>query len=164
MARRARRAGFERAATLGWNERREIGDGAAIECLPAGLSNGLRANAYLLTTSSASIYVSTEARDLAPITELAQRRRVDVAILPIDGLRFAGRRLVLNAAEALDAARLLGARTLVPIHYSQRSVRGLISCTSGIDELLRLARRESTVRVSHGPAGTCFSVDGSAGG
>lgn len=159
MVRRARRAGFDQAEVLGWHETRELGEGLTVECLPGERSGGMTTNAYLLTTPTVSIYVATEARHLEPITAFAASRRADIAILPIDGLRFAGRRLVMNAGEALAAARTLGADALVPIHYSQRPIPGLLACTSGIDDLLRLARDDDGVRVLHAPAGTPIRVE-----
>jgi ribonuclease BN (tRNA processing enzyme) len=65
----------------------------------------------------------------------------------------------MNAGEALAAARTLGARTLVPIHYSQRPIPGLLACTSGIDDLLELALDHDEVRVLHAPAGTPIRVE-----
>lgn len=159
MVRRARRAGFERAERIDWHQTRELAHGLTVECLPGERSGGMTTNAYLLTTPNTSIYVATEARQLEPITAFAATRRADIAILPIDGLRFAGRRLVMNAGEALAAARALGARTLVPIHYSQRPVPGLLACTSGIDDLLELARAERGIQVLHAPAGTPIRVE-----
>jgi L-ascorbate metabolism protein UlaG (beta-lactamase superfamily) len=159
MARRARRAGFDQVEVIGWHETRGLGEGLTVECLPGERSGGMTTNAYLLTTPTVSVYVATEARHLEPITAFAASRQVDIAVLPIDGLRFAGRRLVMNAREALTAALTLGARTLVPIHYSQRSIPGLLACTSGIDELLRLAGDADDVRVLHAPAGTPIRVE-----
>lgn len=159
MVRRARRAGFDQAELVGWHETRELADGLTVECLPGERSGGMTTNAYLLTTPTTSIYVATEARHLDPITAFAATRQVDIAILPIDGLRFAGRRLVMNAGEALTAARVLGAGTLVPIHYSQRPIPGLLACTSGIDDLLRLAEDEREVEVRHAPAGIPIVVE-----
>lgn len=159
MARSARRAGFEQVEVIGWHERRELGDGLTVECLPGERSGGMTTNAYLLTTSTASIYVATEARHVEPVAAVASTRRVDVAILPVDGLRFAGRRLVMNAAEALAAARALGAHTLVPMHHSQRPIPGLLACTSGLDDLLEQAEGVRGILIAHAPAGTPIRIE-----
>ena len=115
---------------------------------------GFDTTAFLLTTPGTSVYVSTEAADVESV-EAAADRRVDIAVLPIDGLtlRPARRRLVMDAATALEATRRLGAHTLMPIHYSQRAIPGLLRPTSGIDELVRLAGEGPTVRIVHGRTG-----------
>jgi L-ascorbate metabolism protein UlaG (beta-lactamase superfamily) len=158
MARSARSAGFDRVEILGWHERRDLGGGLTVECVPGERSFGITTNAYVLATPSTTIYIGTEARHLEPIATFATNRRVDIAVLPIDGLRIAGRRLVMNASEALEAARILGADTLVPIHYSQRPIPGILACTSGIDELIQRAQHTPATRVMHAAAGTPISV------
>jgi L-ascorbate metabolism protein UlaG (beta-lactamase superfamily) len=158
MARSARSAGFDRVEILGWHERRDLGGGLTVECVPGERSFGITTNAYVLATPCTTIYIGTEARHLEPIATFATNRRVDIAVLPIDGLRVAGRRLVMNASEALEAARILGADTLVPIHYSQRPIPGILACTSGIDDLIRLAQRAPSIRVMRAVAGTPIPV------
>lgn len=76
---------------------------------------------------------------------------IDVAVLPIDGLTFAGNQLVMDAETAIEAALALGARILVPFHYSQRSVPPLIRCRSGIGELLE--RASGRIEVRHAATG-----------
>jgi L-ascorbate metabolism protein UlaG (beta-lactamase superfamily) len=158
MARGARRAGFHRVKVLSWNEQQDLGNGLTVESVPGETALGMTTNSYLLTTSATTIYVGTEARHLHPIARFAATRHVDIAVLPIDGLRVAGRRLVMNAAEALNAARTLGAHTLVPIHYSQRPIPGFVACTSGIDELLQLAPNHPDIKIMHSAAGTPIRV------
>jgi L-ascorbate metabolism protein UlaG (beta-lactamase superfamily) len=158
MSRSARRAGFDQVEVLRWNEQRDLGGELTVECVPGEQSLGMTTNSYVLTTPSTTIYVGTEARHLDPITMFAANRQVDIAVLPIDGLRIAGRRLVMNAPEALAAARTLGAHTLIPIHYSQHSIPGILSCTSGIAELVELAESFPDIRVLHGESGTPITV------
>ncbi len=158
MARSARRAGFPIVEVLRWNDRRDLGNGLTIECVPGEFALGMATNSYVLTTESTSIYVGTEARHLDPIAAFAATRQVDIAILPIDGLRIAGRRLVMTASDALAAARVLSAHTLVPIHYSQRRIPGILRCSSGIEDLVELTGHATGVRIAHAPAGTPISV------
>jgi L-ascorbate metabolism protein UlaG (beta-lactamase superfamily) len=158
MARKARSAGFDRVEVLGWHERRDLGGDLTVECVPGERSFSITTNSYVLTTPNTTIYIGTEARHLEPITTFATNRQVDIAVLPIDGLRVAGRRLVMNASEALQAAQILGAKTLVPIHYSQRSIPGIVVCTSGIDELIHLAQQVPSIRVLHAVAGSPIPV------
>jgi hypothetical protein len=41
----------------------------------------------------------------------------------------------MDAAVAVEAARILGAHTLVPIHYAVRGLPGLLRCPSGPHDL-----------------------------
>jgi L-ascorbate metabolism protein UlaG (beta-lactamase superfamily) len=126
MVRAARRAGFPNAEVLRWGDRRTIGP-LTIDCVPGERIASLRTNAYLIASAATTVLVATEARHILPDA------RVDVAVLPIDGARLLGRRLVMDATEAA-AARRLGAR-LLPIHYSQQPVPVLLQCPSGPHEL-----------------------------
>jgi ribonuclease BN (tRNA processing enzyme) len=64
----------------------------------------------------------------------------------------------MNASEALQAAQILSAKTLVPTHYSQRRIPGILACTSGIDELINLARNTPQITVMHATAGMPIPV------
>ncbi len=153
MAKKAKQAGFGQTEVLTWGETRKISDQLEIVCLAGERSVGRHTNSYLLRTPDTSVLVSTEAHRIEPIRHAAANHQVDVAILPIDGLRFLRKQLVMDAEQALAAAELLGAHTLVPIHYSQQSFAGVVRCTSGIQQLLRLSERCNTVTVQHAPVG-----------
>ena len=127
MARVARRAGYPMAEVLRWGDRRSAGR-LAIDCLPGERVTGMRTNAYLIASSTASVLVATEARTVVP------DKRVDVALLPIDGAEILGRPLVMDATTAASTARRLEA-TLVPIHFSQEPRPPLLRCPSGRDQL-----------------------------
>lgn len=159
MARRARRSGFDRVEVLRWGDRRRIHDDLVVTCLPGERPLGVRTNNYLVETSEVSVYVGTEARSLGPVERCATLHRVDAAVLPIDGLTFLGRRLVMDAEAAVRAARALGARHLFPIHCSQRPVAGVIRCPSGVGALRALAEAGSPVAVHHAPSGTAVRVE-----
>ena len=154
MAHGARRAGFTWVEVVDPGTTTTVSDRLTITALPGSRVLGFDTTAFLLTTPGTSVYVSTEAADVESV-EAAADRRVDIAVLPIDGLtlRPARRRLVMDAATALEATRRLGAHTLMPIHYSQRAIPGLLRPTSGIDELVRLAGEGPTVRIVHGRTG-----------
>ncbi|MBL8776705.1 MAG: MBL fold metallo-hydrolase [Acidimicrobiales bacterium] len=159
MARRARHSGFDRVEVLRWGERRRIHDDLVVTCLPGERPLGVRTNNYLVETPEVSVYVGTEARSLEPVERCATHHRVDAAVLPIDGLTFLGRRLVMDAEAAVRAARTLGARHLFPIHCSQRPVAGVIRCPSGVGALRALAEVGSPVAVHHAPTGTALRVE-----
>jgi L-ascorbate metabolism protein UlaG (beta-lactamase superfamily) len=50
-----------------------------------------------------------------------------------------GRRLVMTAEDAIAGARVLGADTLVPIHYALRSVPLLLQTPGSVKQLHELA-------------------------
>jgi L-ascorbate metabolism protein UlaG (beta-lactamase superfamily) len=150
MARKARRAGFRTVEVLRWGDSRKLSDTLTVTTLPGERSPFGRTNNYLLSSVvGVSVFVSTEARLIGPIEQCAAEHQVDIAVLPIDGLSVLGRQLVMNAAQALNAAKVLGAHTLVPIHCSQRSIRPILRQRTGIDDLLRLAPGEPSIGVCH---------------
>jgi L-ascorbate metabolism protein UlaG (beta-lactamase superfamily) len=153
MARKAKRAGFPRTEVIEWGETRKISEALGLQCVAGEHALGRHTNNYVLRTHCTSVLVSTEACRIEPIREFAQSHQVDVAILPIDGLRFMRKHLVMNAEQALQATVILGAHTLVPLHYSQRSFAGLIRPTSGIDQLLNFAQSRHQLSILHAPAG-----------
>jgi L-ascorbate metabolism protein UlaG (beta-lactamase superfamily) len=167
MARSARRAGFATAEVLRWGERRRPASDLEIACLPGERAGGLRTNSYLVSSGGINVFVGTEARGLGPIRATAAAHRVDVAILPINGIRLLGQPLVMDAATAVEAAQLLGASTLIPIHYSQRPIPPILHPRSGpldlpdrteggrhlsIDVIGAGQRRVIETTAPHGPA------------
>ena len=144
----------DRAAAMGFSNVHEVHDGddfAITNTVRVRTVAGDRVmrrptNHYLVAGDCGTIYVGTEACSLEPMRRVGGSVPVDAAVLPIDGLTFAGRQLVMNAATAIDAALILGARVLVPFHYSQRPVPPLIRCRSGLEELLILAAGRIEVR------------------
>jgi len=59
----------------------------------------------------------------------------DVAIGPVNGVRLFGRPLTVTAAEMLEATRILGAPTLVPVHDEHRAIPGIVAIGSSIRDL-----------------------------
>jgi L-ascorbate metabolism protein UlaG (beta-lactamase superfamily) len=140
MASKARAAGFRRVEVLDWGARQRISPTLELEVTPRQTALGMKVNNYVLTTDQLRVFVGTEARDLEPLRQYRMTQpRVDVALAPIDGSAFLGRRLVMNPAEAVAAARILGARTLVPIHYANRAIPLLLETPGTIEHLLRCA-------------------------
>ena len=152
----ATRAGFTNLRVLADGERVQITSSVAVTALHGDRVFGRATNHYVVSGGSGSVYVGTEARTLDPMRRSAQTGRIDVAVLPIDGLTFAGRQLVMDARTAVDAAIVLGARLLVPIHYSQRSVPPLIRCRTGLEDVIRAAAGRIEVRAA--PTGVPVSL------
>jgi len=83
-----------------------------------------------------TVYVSGDNASLDLVKEIAERfGPVDTAILfagaPRFPVLFDGALIVLDSAQAADAARILGARRVVPVHYD-----GWAHFTEGRDELI----------------------------
>lgn len=157
MRRRALRAGFTDVRETSDGGRARITPTVTVTTVAGDRVMGAWTNHYLVSGEAGSVYVGTEAYSLAPMQRVGSTQTVDVAVLPIDGLTFAGRQLVMDATMAIEAALVLGARYLVPIHYSQRRVRPVIRIRSGIDELLSLAA--GRIEIRHAAAGVPIHLD-----
>jgi L-ascorbate metabolism protein UlaG (beta-lactamase superfamily) len=140
MGRKARRAGFSHVELLQWGDERQLASGLHLEVAPAQMVTGLKVNSYVLTRGHWRVFFGSEARDLEPLQRYrAVRPAVDLVLVPINGARLLGHKLVMDGHDAIEAARILGARTLVPIHYSQASIPPLLQTRSSPEDLRRLA-------------------------
>lgn len=136
MARAAQAAGFAQAKPLGWGETRQLSPRLRVTAVAAHQSFGAPVNSYVLETPDWRVFVGTEARDAEPLR--AWRRSnppVDLALLPLDGATLLGKRLVMDAGRAIEGARVLGAATLFPIHYSQTPIPPLLRQASSVRTL-----------------------------
>jgi hypothetical protein len=94
MTSKARAAGFRRVKVLEWGARQRISPTLTLEVAPRQTALGMKVNNYVLTTDTLRVFVGTEARDLEPLRQYRMTQpRVDVALVPIDGSAFLGRRL-----------------------------------------------------------------------
>ena len=118
MTRQAHSAGFTAVYQLAPGDHVDLDGDVRVEALAAGAPFDLKNNSYVLSVPGLRVFFGGEARDLAPIRRHADAAPpVDVALLPVNGLHVLfGPDLVMDAANAVEAARLLGARALVPIH------------------------------------------------
>jgi L-ascorbate metabolism protein UlaG (beta-lactamase superfamily) len=84
----------------------------------------MRVNNYVLDTPNLRIFFGSEACDLKPLREYRERangRPIDVVFAPVNGLKLFGLlKLVMGGEEAVEATRILGAKTLVAIHDAHR--------------------------------------------
>lgn len=157
MGARAVRHGFTGVRQTRDGERFAVTECVSVTTVAGDRIMGQPTNHYVISGAAGTVYVGTEACSLGPMRRLSGSMSIDVAVLPIDGLTFAGKRLVMDAAKALEATQLLGARALVPIHYSQRSVWPLIRCRSGVDDLLSLPH--GGVEIRHAASGVRIDLD-----
>src|SRR5688572_21515100 len=78
MEAKARKAGFRNVEVVPWFETRQLSDDLRIEVVPAHRFAGKNVNSYVITSQDVSVFVGTEARDLAPLKRYrATRRAVD---------------------------------------------------------------------------------------
>ncbi|WP_106402876.1 MBL fold metallo-hydrolase [Actinocorallia populi] len=118
MARRARRLGFLRAEHLGWGRIRDIAPGVSMLVVPSGRTLVWPNNAYAFEAAGGRVFFGGEIAEVGPVEEYrAGRPPVDLAVLPVNGLRpLFGPRLVMGPEQAVAGASALGARVLVPVH------------------------------------------------
>ena len=96
MARQARGLGFARAERLRWGESRELAPGLRLQVVPAGRTAIFPNNAYVFDTTGGRVFFGGEIADAAG---LERHGPVDLALLPVNGLRSPiGRRASSRAA------------------------------------------------------------------
>lgn len=148
MQRRAVTAGFTRAEVLEWGATRRLSTRVEVEVVPAQTTAGRRVNNYVLHHPNLRVFIGTEARDLEPLRQYrAERPPVEIALLPIDASAALGRKLVMAPDDALEAARILGARILIPIHYALKPVPPLFRTPGSCAQLIRLAHEINDIKV-----------------
>lgn len=138
---KARAAGFTKVEVLDWGEARRLTSRLDLEVAPAQTVTGLKVNNYVLSSGDLRVFFGSEARDLEPLRRYrAARPGVHIVLAPIDGAQILGHKLVMNGKDALDAARILGARVLVPIHYALKPVPILLQTPWSEDDLRRFTQ------------------------
>lgn len=118
MARRARALGFLRAESPSRGRAVDIAPGVSMEVVRAGRTLVWPNNAYVFGAAGGRVFFGGEIADVARLERYrAERPPVDLALLPVNGLRpLFGPRLVMGPAEAVAGASVLGARVLLPVH------------------------------------------------
>jgi len=107
--------GFTRIDDLRWGEEVVV-DGITVHAVPA--SHAVRENGYVLDGGGVSLYDAGDTRysDQLP-TIAAAFPHLDVALLPIGGLRLLGLPREMSPEDAARAAELLAPRKVIPIGY-----------------------------------------------
>lgn len=83
----------------------------AIRVLHSGFELG-----YLIERRGQSVFFGGDARYTEVFARIGAAHRVDIALLPCGGTEIAGRRIVMNPLDCVQAAIDLRCRSLVPIH------------------------------------------------
>jgi L-ascorbate metabolism protein UlaG (beta-lactamase superfamily) len=116
-ATKARRAGMRQVTPMRPGDRLDVGDvrvHACVGCHPGGLVT------FVVESDGEVLFFGGDTAWDNGFTDVARRfPRLDVALLPVSGVcLFWGLAAVhMNAVESARLAHLLGARTVIPIHY-----------------------------------------------
>lgn len=111
-------------AKLGYTDVVEIGDGGrtevagiAVHAVPA--SHSVPENGYVLEAHGVTVYVAGDTRFEPRIFwSIAERfPKIDVALLPIGGIRWFGMQVDMNPDEAARAFGILKPERVIPYHY-----------------------------------------------
>lgn len=90
-----------------------------------------------------TVYFAGDTVLFSGIREIADRFKIDIALLPIGGVVVLGRRLVMSPKDALEAVKILNPEIMIPIHWSTfPSIPLLFSMKGKPEELESLADSE----------------------
>jgi L-ascorbate 6-phosphate lactonase len=105
----------DRIVSLEENQTAEIRD-TTIAALPSNDTNAKTANTYLFETGDVRIFHSGDSLHLAEFAEIGKRHRIDIAAISF-GRNPSGSKWYNEAGEALQIARDLNAKVLIPMHW-----------------------------------------------
>jgi L-ascorbate metabolism protein UlaG (beta-lactamase superfamily) len=114
MAGRARAAGFTDVREVSPGDEQVI-DGVRITVLPG--AHNVAEITFLLSVGSTTVYFAADTLLTPEVRQIADRGPIDVALLPINGLRVGGDPAVSTAEESAVFAGMLRAKVAIPIHY-----------------------------------------------
>jgi L-ascorbate metabolism protein UlaG (beta-lactamase superfamily) len=143
IVKRVQGLGYSRAEKLEPWERKTI-EGLTITALPA--KHPVYQVGYLISGEEKNIYFAGDTRSMPELSAIAEKFEIDVALLPIAGLKMLFFiRAVMGPEEAAEAAKTLKAKVIIPIHYdlSLRSMaRLMVAQTSGSIDKLKEAMKD----------------------
>lgn len=115
-ASRARRTGFVQAAALGTWQRVSIQD-ISVTAVPA--LHGVPEIGFILQAGGLTVYFGGDTMLIPELSRLANEfPPIDIALLPINGLRVFGKQVVMDPIQAADLCAILKPRTAIPTHYA----------------------------------------------
>jgi N-acyl-phosphatidylethanolamine-hydrolysing phospholipase D len=107
--------GYTDVRELSWWMATRIGE-VALRAVPS--DHGTRANGYVMTRDDVTVYAAGDTRYFDGIREIADRMPpLDVALLPIGGMRFFGRLTEMRPEDAARAVQALDPERVVPVRY-----------------------------------------------
>lgn len=110
------KAGYRNVTELDhWGSVRPL-PGLTVTATPA--RHSAPENTYILEAAGRTLFFGGDTRLVPEFHEVAKRfPRIDLALLPVNGVRLFGMQTVMDPAEAVEACRLLSPRVAIPIHY-----------------------------------------------
>jgi|HubBroStandDraft_6_1064221.scaffolds.fasta_scaffold65302_1 L-ascorbate metabolism protein UlaG (beta-lactamase superfamily) len=115
-AARAKRAGFVNVTVLDTWEGATIGP-LSVTAVPA--LHGVPEVGYVLQASGFTVYFAGDTLLIPELSDIADRfPNIDVALLPINGLKIFGDQVVMNPIEAAQLCEVLQPRVAIPTHYA----------------------------------------------
>lgn len=161
QAKVAKKAGFNRVEVLAWGQKRHLDGDLCIESVEAQQMLKWTVNNYVIRYKDTSIMFGSEARDLQPLSEYREKHGpLDIAIFPVNGVYLMGcLQLVMRGEEAVEGAKLLGAKQLFVIHDSHKSRPIFLPVKSSGDDATKAAENDDSIEVVRVPTGQLWSSD-----
>jgi L-ascorbate metabolism protein UlaG (beta-lactamase superfamily) len=140
-ARALRRLGFTRVTPLRDGETAQPFEGLTVEAVQPGFPYRHNSLGYLLRDAQARLYLETHTVDLA--RQGARVTGVDLAVLPVQGVRLLGVPFVMSPERALEVTRVLAPQVVVPTGRDPQRAHGLLSsamlwCRGTVEDYARL--------------------------
>jgi L-ascorbate metabolism protein UlaG (beta-lactamase superfamily) len=115
-ARRARGKGFSNVTALDTWSNAQI-EHIALTAVPA--LHGVPEIGFILQALDLTVYFAGDTAFIPQLAEIAQRfPRIDIALLPINGLRVLGKQVVMDPVQAAELCAQLRPRYAIPTHYA----------------------------------------------
>lgn len=136
MVDQAREYGFTNVENLEWGEKRSLTDTVKLFVYEEHIGRGQRSNNYGIVGPNARVFFGGEVLDLGAVRRCGEEHGAfDVAVGPVNGVHLFGRKLTVTATEMLEAARLLSAPRLLPVHDEHKPFGPLLKIASSIRDL-----------------------------
>lgn len=115
-AKRALSTGFTKAAALDTWQKTSIQD-ISITAVPA--LHGIPEIGFVIQAGGITVYFGGDTMLIPELSRLAEQfPPIDVALLPINGLRVFGKQVVMDPLQAADLCAILKPRVAIPTHYA----------------------------------------------
>lgn len=115
-ARRALKTGFAQAAALETWQKTDV-QGISVTAVPA--LHGVPEVGFVMQAGGFTVYFGGDTMLIPELSRLAdQFPPIDVALLPINGLRVFGKQVVMDPLQAADLCAILKPRVAIPTHYA----------------------------------------------
>jgi len=116
MVAAAKEAGFTNVHGLAPWEQFTV-DGLTFTATPG--AHGMPEVTWVITGEGRTVFFGGDSLKIPALEEIATRvPPIDVALMPVNGLRAVGKQVVMNAEEAADVVATLHPRVAVPMHYT----------------------------------------------